>query len=459
VTATASSTRWPRIAGIAAFVLALFLYRSYENRPVLGLWSHAYALVLAFGVVLLALCVAQGIRSWRRAQRVPKLVRLLDIATLCWGGAYLFSAIENRDAAARVLNLNAFGSVAPLPAIAEWCAMALTAAILIGWLAGRLGETGRNLLLSATALVLVALAGEGALRLRAAVAPQTQGFPTYTSQQWRRRFVALNTEGFRDTEHPKSVPEGERRLLVVGDSFAFGSGVEDIDDRLGEQLARMLTQRLREPWHSVSAALGDSDTLDEIGFLEQMNPYERDAVLLLYVFNDVDYLAPVAARTVLTEHQSGIVGRLHPMRLLFLNSYLFQEVFVRGRMATYQMSDELSPSEKGYANEALVDRHFDDLERFVELASSEGVPVWIAPFDVKASDGGRFAARYEHFRERALARGLPVLNLGRTFDGYDRALLRVNRLDGHPNALANRLAAEDLVVPIASALASGATGG
>jgi hypothetical protein len=440
-------------------VLALFLYRSYENRPVLGLWSHAYAVVLACGVALLALCVAQGLRSWRSSQRAPKLARLLDIAILCWGGAYLLSAIEDRAAAARVVNLNLFGSVAPLPAIAEWCAMTLTAVVLIGWLAGRLGKAGHKLLLSATALVVVALAGEGALRVRAAVAPETQGFPTYTSQQWSRRFVALNADGFRDTEHPKSIPEGERRLLVVGDSVAFGSGVDDINDRLGEQLAQLLTQRHSEPWHSVSAALVGSDTLDEIDHLEQMKPYERDAVLLVYVFNDVDYLVRVSAWTVLAEHQSGIVGRIHPARLLFLNSYLFQEIFVRGRMAIYGMSDEFTPIENAYADEVVVDRHLDDLERFVELASSEMVPVWIAPFDVNASDGGHFAARYEHFRERALARGLPVLNLGRAFDGYDRALLRVNSLDGHPNALANRLAAESLVAPIASALAPGSTGG
>jgi hypothetical protein len=367
-------------------------------------------------------------------------------------------ALEDRGAAARIVDVNFFGSVTPLPAVIEWLAMTLAVGAGVAWVVERLEDTGRTLLLSAAALAAVALLGEGALRLRAAVAPHTQGFPTSTSQQWTRRYVELNGEGFRDVEHPKSIPSGERRLLVVGDSFAFGSGVNAVDDRLGEQLARLLSERLGEPWHSMSAALGDSDTLDEIEYLERMRPYERDAVLLVYVFNDAEYLVPEMSRTVLTEHPSGIFARIHPARVLFLNSYLFQEIFVRARMLSYSLSDEPTPAKSAYTDNAILDRHLDDLVRFVELASRGGVPVWIVPFDVAGGDGGRGEAHYKRFRERALERGLPVLSLAETFKGHDRSALRVSGLDGHPNRLANRLAAETLVVPIAGALAPAAAG-
>ena len=217
-------------------------------------------------------------------------------------------------------------------------------------------------------------------------------------------------------------------------------------------LAVVLSERLGEPWRSISAALGDSHTLDEIGYLQQMKSYERDAVLLLYVFNDVDYLAPVTPRTVLTERPSGVLDRLHPARLAFLNSYLFQELYVWWRLASYALTDELSPSELAYADDVILNRHLDDLAHFVELASEGGVPVWIAPFDVATSGGGRFAARYARFVARATERELPVLSLERAFDGEEGADLRINRLDGHPNARANELAALRLAVPMASAL-------
>jgi hypothetical protein len=449
------STRWPRTLGTAAFVAALFLYRSYENRSVLGLWSPVYAGVLGAGLALLALVVLLGWRSARRGRAPSAAARLADVAILVWGGAYLSSALADPEAGARVLEADLFGSVSPVAAFGEWLALCIGLAAVVVWLAPRLGETGRKVLLSAVALTVVALIGEGALRVRAAIAPQTQGFPTATSEQWTRRYVSLNGEGFRDVPHAKARPPGVRRLLVVGDSYAFGSGVNDVGDRLGEQLAGLLSERLGARWQSMSAALGDSDTLDEIGYLERMEPYDRDAVLLVYVFNDIDYLAPVTSRTVLTEHQSGIAGRIHPARLAFLNSYLFQELFVRGRLASYAMSDDLTPSERAYADDAILDRHLGDLARFVERASRGGTPVWIAPFDVAARDGNRFADRYERFVSRAAARGLPVVSLAGAFDGEDRADLRVNRLDGHPNARANRLAAEKLAPILAAALDPG----
>jgi hypothetical protein len=50
-----------------------------------------------------------------------------------------------------------------------------------------------------------------------------------------------------------------------------------------------------------------------------------------------------------------------------------------------------------------------------------------------------------------------MLSLAESFEGHDREALRISRLEGHPNSLANRLAAEALAAPIARALASSAT--
>ena len=232
------SSRWQRLVAVVVFVAALFLYRSYENRPVLGLWSHAYAVVLLGALTLLGLT---AIASWRtaRAGRSPSIAaRLADIAILVWSVAYLWSALDDPEAAGRVVETNFFGSVAPVAVLGEWVALCLGGAATVVWLADRVGGTGRNVLLSAAALSAVMLLGEGTLRLRAAVVPQTQGFPTNTSRQWTRRHVVLNDEGFRDVLHPKATPAGQKRLLLVGDSFAFGSGLNDVADRLGEQLKR-----------------------------------------------------------------------------------------------------------------------------------------------------------------------------------------------------------------------------
>ena len=67
-------------------------------------------------------------------------------------------------------------------------------------------ELGRKILLSASVVAIIGLIGEGGLRLRAFVAPQTQGFPTHTATQWERSKVSKNSLGFRDIEHTPTAP-------------------------------------------------------------------------------------------------------------------------------------------------------------------------------------------------------------------------------------------------------------
>ena len=84
VSTMVAAVRLPRLVGTMAFVLALFLFRSYQNRDVLGLWSYAYVVVLVSGLALLILCVVLSLRSLRRGLHPSAAARVLDIAILCW---------------------------------------------------------------------------------------------------------------------------------------------------------------------------------------------------------------------------------------------------------------------------------------------------------------------------------------------------------------------------------------
>jgi hypothetical protein len=49
----------------------------------------------------------------------------------------------------------------------------------------------------------------------------------------------ISSAGFRDVEHPIAKPVGTRRLVVIGDSFTFGMGV-NLEDSYPKQLERIL---------------------------------------------------------------------------------------------------------------------------------------------------------------------------------------------------------------------------
>jgi hypothetical protein len=288
---------------------------------------------------------------------------------------------------------------------------------------------------------------EGVARITAFMAPAPQGFPTYRSKIWGRRHVQLNRAGFRDVEPPATTADGTRRIAVIGDSYAFGWGIPDINDRVGERLARRLTDQTGERWRSINASEGDRNTLTEFPFMEYVLQFHPDVLILLYVFNDIDYLRRVTPRGPLTDPGS-MLGRLHPLRLLFLNSYLVQEIYIRLRHLPFFTGQTVDDP---YRDPELVARHVADVERL--MGEARGVPVpLLVPFDIAPATDPALRDRYDHFVCRLLAANLPVVSVRDAFLGHELGQLTVNPFDAHPNGLANQLLADQLAPLIVQGL-------
>jgi len=444
-----------RLLGLTLFVGALLCYRSDEHRQVFGRWSYTYcAVILAAAVAWLGAILGTRRRARRRDPPPPPVeaaVGLLDLAVLATGIAYWLSAQDARANAARIVDLNLFGSVLPAASLLEW--LALLALFVAGGiiLAPALGARWVNPAVGLAALCALALLGEGVARAAAILSPAIQGFPTYARELWARRYVHLNHLGFRDVEHAVRPTPGTRRLLVIGDSFAEGAGIPRLEDRFGEQLGGRLAHATGERWEVITASHPDYNTLQELAILQSVPPYRPDVVVLVYVFNDIDYIHPVTPRSVLAEAPRNILQRLHPVRVLFKNSYLFQAAYVRARLVS--LSD--AAAEDPYGDTVAVRRHLADLARFVVLAKRTGGVVGIVPFDHTVAADTVNRHRYERFAGRALAAGLPVWPIGQAFEGWRLSQLIVNALDAHPNELANRLAAEAAQPQVLAALRAG----
>jgi hypothetical protein len=425
------------------FVASLTLYRSWAVRDVLGRWSRSYAAFLIAAVSGWILLIAFTLQRTRSTPigpvgRISR--RLVGWAVFLWGIAYLWTALDSETGATRVFDLNLIGSTVPIPSLLEWAAGALAALAGALWAGRQLRSEWHNLALTTATCLAILVLGEGAARVKAVTFPETQGFPTNSAYLWRRRYVTLNSLGFRDGEHDLQAAHGTKRLLVVGDSCALGTGLEHVADRFGEQVLPRLARRTGRTWELLNASMDDTHTLQHIAFLEKMLPYRPDLVVLLYVFNDIDYLYPVTLRPRLLS-KDDTLDRLRPSRLLFLNSYLFQELYVRWRKAA--VAFDRGPAGKDpYEDENLLVAHMRDLARFAAIGRTAGASVRIVPFDHQIGASSRLRARYESFVRHAEAAGLQLCSLERAFERYDPVRLQVNSLDAHPSALAERLAAE-----------------
>jgi hypothetical protein len=380
-------------------------------------------------------------------------VRLTEAAFVAWGAAYLWGTVLAGEPAKRLFELRLFGSLSPVAAMLEWVALALFTVTAMAAIGPRLRGRWRDAGLTIGSLIAAAVLAEGVFRAHTLLYPTTHGYNTYSNELWYQRYRTLNSLGYRDEEPVLARRPGRHRIVLIGDSFAFGNGIDHLSDRFGERLAAGLRHQPGGEWELFNASRGNTNTLDHLEVLPRMLPYHPDLVVLLYVFNDADYLKPRVSTTSASlprdfRHDMTITA------LLMRNSYMFQETFLRLAIASYRLAQSEVNADDAYADSALVTRHLADLARFVSLARDGGASVRIVPFDIAVVADQRLRSRDERFVARAEAAGLPLCPIINAFDGRAFNSLTVNALDLHPNAAANALAANAALPCIARALST-----
>jgi lysophospholipase L1-like esterase len=245
-----------------------------------------------------------------------------------------------------------------------------------------------------------------------------------------------NSQGFLDDEHALAKAPGTRRVVVVGDSVAEGSGVER-DERFTARLAGVLDAEV------VTLARGGFGWREELVLFErQVFDYSPDVVVWSYVLNDAEELIYGGDEITRTFYHP----RSHLAHLITNAWFLRRE----GR--------RLTACPDGTVEVQQHCAHFGEVSgaiaRVGELARARGVPVVfvIHPLVQARPSFDDYPARALHGQLRAAAEraGFVVL------DGLDvyrgrapSALMLARRPAGvpdeiHPNALGHELIADAL---------------
>ena len=71
---------------------------------------------------------------------------------------------------------------------------------------------------------------------------QSDSITTLANRNWNERYFddTLNSLGYRDKEWTDDMVAGKIKVMVVGDSFVEGTGIEYLEDRFPDRLGQML---------------------------------------------------------------------------------------------------------------------------------------------------------------------------------------------------------------------------
>ena len=292
------------------------------------------------------------------------------------------------------------------------------------------------LLLGSVAFFLIV--AEGAVRLLKADKPAPTGYaPVNTNRRFMR---PKNSRGYRDLERTVAKPPGVRRVVSLGDSFAWGASVE-FEDAYPQRLERGLRRRRHEAWQVVNLPLPGMNTVDEAAQLETEGvAYGPDVVLLGYVLNDSEDETAAEARRAAEwaepkEKPRGVLDHSALFRLV--STRLWATAENRRRVRGYRsMYAEDAP---GWIAARAA------LRRMGGLCREKGVPLVVAIFPLFGNpldERYPFGEIHAKVAQAAAEAGAKAVDLLPAYRGLRWDLLVVNGVDDeHPNEIAHRIAA------------------
>ena len=291
--------------------------------------------------------------------------------------------------------------------------------------------------------VAISLVGaEVGIRLRGAADPKPSGYPRVDTDHRERR--PLNALGYRDFERTLGKPRGVRRAVSLGDSFAWGVGIE-FDDTYAQRAERSLSRRQHVPWQVVSLAQPGMNSVGEAAQLAAEGmAYDPDVVTLGYVLNDSEDENAAESRRVEDWLEEKREERQSSPRLLD-HSALYR--LVRTRVgATLENRRRIQGYKSMYAPDyAGWIAGQKALKAMGGLCRERGVPfvVLIFPlFGNPLDETYPFPEIHAKVARAAADAGAKVVDLLPLYRGLRWDILVVDgAADEHPNEIAHRIAA------------------
>jgi len=292
-----------------------------------------------------------------------------------------------------------------------------------------------NLLLMTLTVFLTGMGIEFCFKLFFA---QSDTIPTLAQANWRERYYTgtMNSLGFRDKEWTADMVAGKTKVMVVGDSFVEGVGIENPADRFSNRLG----DKLGANFVVFNVGQSGANTTDEIKLITEY-PYKPNILIFTYFVNDIE--GPAAwERGMVRPPRIEIQPYLVP---LVKNSYAFN--FFYWRIFRFMQAGQ--PDEKWdwllnvYNNPEVWWLHQQDLLSIYQGAKSEHIPLIVVAFPAM-----NHITESQVVTQKVLdlyrQQGVPTLDVAPLIADIPTADLLASPVDPHPSEKVHALVADAL---------------
>ena len=264
----------------------------------------------------------------------------------------------------------------------------------------------------------------------------------YFSAKWHVAAVQFNSAGFRERPFQPAKTPGTYRIAVMGDSFTYGNGIA-----AEERFSTLLQRDLGEGFEVLNFGLPGFNTPEVAALLQQqVRGYQPDFILVQWFVNDVEGSG---------RHRPAYHPLLpsRPHEWLHRNSALY--TLFDSWWTRWQVTGHNTVSYTDYMKNTFGDPQspgaLDNRTALrAVMSAAGGVPVGFVLFPDFAYDLGAeypFAFLHERMMDFCAEMTLTCADLRPDFARVaHRQSLWASRLDAHPSAHANAIAADRIRV-------------
>jgi hypothetical protein len=292
----------------------------------------------------------------------------------------------------------------------------------------------QNIVLAVLALFLTAMALEFYFKVFFA---QSDAITSLANRNWNERYFdnTLNSLGYRDKEWTAEMVAGRTKVMVVGDSFVEGTGIEYSADRFPDRLGQMLG-----PDYVVfNLGKDGAHTGQELDAVVKY-PYPPDILILSYFVNDIEGVAGAVDEEQPPRYE------VSPLMLpLVRNSYAFNFIYWR----LFRLAQAGKPDEKWEWQKSLFEipdawwLHQQQLLKFHEGSQAQGIPfiAVVFPSMNRTEDSFFVTKRILKLYQDA---GVPTLDVAQLITDIPIKERIATPVDPHPSELVHQRVAEAL---------------
>lgn len=270
-----------------------------------------------------------------------------------------------------------------------------------------------------------------------------------TMQRWIDRHVRINAFSFRNDHFFSDKDPKELRLAAIGDSYTYGYGIEDENNRYSNLLEKKLSQTCAPKGGTVKVynmGRPGLNTREELEIIELAKNYKVDGIVLGYTLDD--------ARSNRTARHTNICyNRIFSYRHnSFLNwlvqksfavEYLYVRLYNMLHAREFTQSCWTESFEALYRDPEIWVRHLKELKNLVDYTRENELGLAVVIFPNIVALGENYSARDIHQNIATFFRknNIPVIDLLDVYAGRSPDDLLVSRRDFHANELGHSLAA------------------